>query len=113
MKRAIVVFAAALCGCVFAISVPNDRHLIWWLRWVNTVSLGWIGFYRIYNSPGRRRRVAVACAGGLLAVRSRMGVVSYGQGRAQCELACAAFSPFNSIRRVRPAAVYKQVATEH
>jgi hypothetical protein len=48
---------------------------------------------------------------GLLAVRSRMGVVSYGHGRAHCELASAAFSRFNPITRVRPAAVYKQVAT--
>jgi len=55
MKRAIVVFAAAFCGCVFAISVPNDRRLIWWLQWVNTVSLGWIGFYCIYNSLRKRR----------------------------------------------------------
>jgi len=55
MKRAIVIFAAAFCGWVFAVSVPSNRHLDPALQLASRVSLGWIGFYSIYNSLGRRR----------------------------------------------------------
>lgn len=55
MKRAIVILAAAICGCVFAISLPTDRHLDPALQLATRVSLGWIGFYSIYNSLRRRR----------------------------------------------------------
>ena len=54
MKRAIVIFAAAFCAIFFALSIPGDRHLAPSLQLVNTVSLGWIGFYCIYNSLRRR-----------------------------------------------------------
>jgi hypothetical protein len=51
MKRAIVILAAAFCGWVFAISVPSARHLDPALQLASKVSLAWIGFYCIYNSP--------------------------------------------------------------
>ena len=56
MKRAIVIFAAAFCGWFFAISVPGASHLNPALQLATRVSLGWIGFYCIYNSLRRRRR---------------------------------------------------------
>jgi hypothetical protein len=55
MKRAIVIFAAAFCAIFFALSIPGDRHLAPSLQRVSTVSLGWIGFYCIYNSLRRRK----------------------------------------------------------
>ena len=56
MKRAIVILAAAFCGWVFATSVPSDRHLYPALQLATRVSLGWIGFYCIYNSLRNRPR---------------------------------------------------------
>jgi hypothetical protein len=55
MKRAIVIFAAVFCAISFALSIPGDRHLAPSLQLANTVSLGWVGFYCIYNSLRRRK----------------------------------------------------------
>jgi len=55
MKRAIVILAAAFCGWVFAISVPSARHMDPALQLASKVSLGWIGFYCIYNSLRKTR----------------------------------------------------------
>jgi ABC-type nickel/cobalt efflux system permease component RcnA len=50
-----VILAAAFCGWVFAISLPSDRHLDPALQLASRISLGWIGFYSIYNSLRKRR----------------------------------------------------------
>jgi hypothetical protein len=32
-----------------ALSVPNDRHLIWWLQEMTTVSLALVATYAVYS----------------------------------------------------------------